>query len=172
VRKIGIEELGDALYQPWNAIMATRRRDGTPLLSPMAFEWDGEAFLLPVLRGDWKERHIQENSSWVTICIAETALYPGRLLEAAGNALVEDDPDGDVCIRIISRYMGDELAEDYVRRINPYVTGKDRRGLERIEWAVIRLVPERFRALDHRDEEYCLDAKPKFITVEPQSPMS
>ena len=93
MRKLAsIEELDDLLYQPWLAVLATTRRDGTPLLSPMIYEWDGEALLMPVLRGDWKERHIRENSSWIVVCIAEEATYPGRLLELAGNAVLEDDP--------------------------------------------------------------------------------
>lgn len=170
MRKVEIEELGDLLHQPWNAILATERKDGTPLLSPMCFEWTGEAFLLPVLRGDWKWRHIRENTTWVSLCIAETSLYPGRFVEASGHAELEDDPNGDTFIRIATRYMGEELATSYVRDVNPYVTGKDRRGLDEIVWETIRLTPERVRALDHRDEEYNLTAKPIFIPVKPSTP--
>jgi len=61
MQRIPIDQLGDLFQQPWLATLATYRKDGTVLLSPVWFEWDGEAFLVSLVHGDWKELHLRRN---------------------------------------------------------------------------------------------------------------
>jgi hypothetical protein len=39
-------DLGDLLERPILAVLATRRRDETTMLSPVWFEWDGDAVVI------------------------------------------------------------------------------------------------------------------------------
>ena len=66
MRQISLDDLGNALAQPWLAILATFRSDGTPLLSPVWYEWDGSAFIVSLRTDDWKERHIRRRGSNVS----------------------------------------------------------------------------------------------------------
>jgi PPOX class probable F420-dependent enzyme len=156
---LSVEDLGNALRQPWLATLATRRKDGSPLLSPVWFEWDGSAFLVGVVNGDWKQKHILRDPR-VVLCIAEEATYPGRVCEATGVATLEPDPGGTAMRRIAARYLGEELAERWVDQFEG-----------QIEWELMRLEPERIRALDHRDETMLLDAKPTYLPEPQRTPV-
>ena len=84
------------------------------MLSPVWFEWDGDAVV--IWTGgpeDGKTRHLAADPR-TTIVIAESDL-PYRGLEVTGRA--ELTPDGyDAAIRRISaRYVGAEAAERLVR---------------------------------------------------------
>lgn len=157
---LSVEELGNALQQPWLATLATYRKDGTMLLSPVWFEWDGEAFLVGLVKDDWKEKHIRRNPR-VGLCIAEEASYPGRVCEAWGVATIEPDPGGVAMRRIASRYLGDEMGDEWVDQWAEYG----------FDWQLMRLRPDRLRALDHRDELNLLKAQPKYLPEPQRSPV-
>jgi PPOX class probable F420-dependent enzyme len=149
MQRVPIETLGDLFEQPWLATLATYRKDGTVLLSPVWFEWDGEAFIVSVVHGDWKELHLRRNPR-ASMLIAEEASYPGRALEVSGSATVTADPDGAGILRIARRYLGDEVARRWVSQYPD------------LNWDLMRLVPERSRALDHRNVPFLAQAEPRF----------
>jgi PPOX class probable F420-dependent enzyme len=157
---LSVEELGNALSQPWLAVLATKRKDGSPLLSPVWFEWEGSAFLVGVVRGDAKETHIRRDPR-VGLCIAEEATYPGRVCEAWGEATLEPDPGGVAMRRIAARYLGASLAERWI----------DQFADLKLEWELMRLEPERIRALDHRDETMLLEAQPTYLPEPQRTPV-
>jgi PPOX class probable F420-dependent enzyme len=163
MRKITVNELGNALAQPWLAILATFRHDGTPLLSPVWYEWDGGSFVVSVSKGAWKEKHIRRDPR-VGICIAEEATYPGRVIEASGLAELEPDPNATGFYRIATRYLGEEIAHRYIYEELPKVLGP-------VEWELMRLAPARIRAIDHRDDEFFLDATPRYQPEPRRSPL-
>src|SRR5580700_2519272 len=109
MNRVSAEVLGDFLQQPWLATLATYRKDGSVLLSPVWWEWDGEAFQISVDDGDWKEKHVRRNSR-VSLCIAEEASYPGRAMEATGLAELIPDADGAGLLRIATKYCGPQVA--------------------------------------------------------------
>ncbi len=156
--KLSVEDLGNALSQPWLAILAVTRPDGSTMLSPVWFEWSAPAFLVGLVKGDHKERYVQANPH-VGLCIAEEATYPGRCCEAWGPVTIEPDPDGTVMRRIASRYLGRELADAWVDQF------------EGIVWETMRLEPERLRALDHRDETMLLVAQPTYLEEPQRTPV-
>jgi PPOX class probable F420-dependent enzyme len=149
MQRIDVEALGDFFEQPWLATLATYRKDGTVLLSPVWFAWDGAAFLVSLVHGDWKELHLRRNPR-ASLLIAEEASYPGRALEAAGTASVAPDPGGGAIHRIAARYLGEELGERYVSQYPD------------LEWDLMRLVPDRMRALDHRNVPFLALAEPQY----------
>lgn len=149
MQRIDPTELGDLYEQPWLATLATYRRDGTALLSPVWFEWDGGGFLVSLVHGDWKELHLRRNPR-AGLLIAEEANYPGRALEVSGTATVTPD-DGAVAItRIATRYLGDEIARQWLEPLRDF------------EWDLMRLTPERTRALDHRNVPYLARCEPQY----------
>ncbi len=150
MRKITIDDLGEMLRQPWLATLATYRKDGTVLLSPVWFEWDGEAFIVSVVGGDGKERHIRTDPR-VSLCIAEEETFPGRLIEASGRATLKPDAGAAGIRRIATRYLGPELTDRWIEQYGSF------------DWQLMRLVPEKVRAIDHRDEGFLRDARAEYL---------
>ena len=149
MQRVDPDELGDLYYQPWLATLATYRKDGSVLLSPVWFEWDGAGFLISLVHGDWKELHLRRDPR-AGILIAEEANYPGRALEVSGRATVTADADGSAILRIATRYLGEEIARKWLA------------PLADMEWDLMRLVPEKSRALDHRNVPFLAKAESQY----------
>lgn len=82
-----LNDLGDLLEQPILAVLATKRKNGTVLLSPVWHEWSGGGFSIVVWANDIKSKNIQANPD-VTVLVAET-VHPYRSLEISGTATLE-----------------------------------------------------------------------------------
>ncbi len=149
MQKVELGDLGDLLQQPWLATLATYRKSGEVMLSAVWFEWDGEAFVISIVHGDAKELHLRRNPR-ASLLIAEEASYPGRMLEASGIATVTGDPGGQAIRRIATRYLGRELAQRYIDQY------------PELPWDLMRLVPDRIRAIDHRNVPMLRDAQPQY----------
>ena len=132
---LGPEDLDDLLDRPRLAVMATRRKDGSALLSPVWHEWRDGAFLVAVEPGDGKLVHIARDPL-VTIVVAEDD-PPYRGLEITAPAEIVDVPYGPVILRIGRRYIGD-AADRYWTDDSPGV--------------VLRFAPGRLRAWDFKDD--------------------
>jgi PPOX class probable F420-dependent enzyme len=133
---LGIDELDGFLDEPVVAILATHRRDGSMLLSPVWHEWRDGGFDIWVGRDDVKANHVRRDPR-VSIVVAESR-YPMRAVELRCEArIVEEDAEA-TAIRIASRYVGDDRGRAYVQRWSDPVT--------------LRLEPGELRAWDYRDE--------------------
>ena len=128
-------DLGDLLDRPLLATLATRRIDGSVLLSPVWHEWRDGAFLVAVETGDGKLKHVQRDPQ-VTILVAEPE-PPDRGLEITGPAEVVDTAYGPVIGRIGRRYIGAAV---------------DRFWAEDAVGVVLRVAPGRLRAWDFADD--------------------
>ena len=137
---LALEDLGDLLEQPIVAVLATYRKDGSALLSPVWFEWRDGGFNI-WLGGSsdsgGKARHIAADPR-ASIVVHEQAL-PYRGVEASGRATLSREGFIDVVRRTAERYYGPEEADSFAAA---YPNGG----------VVIRLVPDRLRAWDFRDE--------------------
>lgn len=119
-----------ALYAAPNiGVLATIGPDGTPDLSPVWVDWDGEAVLVNTARGRSKERDLRRDPR-ATVCVFDHD-DPYRWVSVAGSVEIDDDAarvwthvDG-----LHRKYRG-VAAGDYPR--NP--------GEERI---LLRIDPER-----------------------------
>lgn len=108
---LSIEDLGDLLQQPLVATLATYRRVGDVLLSPVWFEWDGEAFNMVIGRDDIKAQHIARDSR-ASIAVYESVM-PLRGLELRGNATLFEKGLHELRSRIWQRYIhGDPEGPD------------------------------------------------------------
>jgi PPOX class probable F420-dependent enzyme len=133
---LGPGDLGDLLDRPLLATLATRRLDGSVLLSPVWHEWRDGAFLVAVDAGDGKLNHLRRDPR-VTIVVAEQE-PPYRGLEVTGSAEVVDVLYGPVIRRIGRRYIGASADRTW--------------AADAADGVVLRIAPGRLRAWDFSDD--------------------
>ncbi len=136
---LSVEELGDLLERPFNATLATYRRDGTVLLSPVWHEWHDGGFSIITGTNDVKLRHI-ERRSWAAAVVSDNDL-PFRGIEVSGVPTVERDLEfaRETLERIAIRYLGEKHGRGYVARSSD-------------DMVVVRLVPGHLRTWDFADD--------------------
>ena len=108
---LGIEGLGDLVELPIVATLATYRKDGTVLLSPVWHEWHDGGFNVTIERDDVKHRHVLRDPR------ASIAIYdndpPYRGLELRGIPRIVEEDAAETQRRIAIRYLGEEAGEAY-----------------------------------------------------------
>jgi PPOX class probable F420-dependent enzyme len=129
------EDLGDLLELPLLAVLATYRRDGTVLLSPVWHEWRDNGFNVMTRSTDGKAGHLRRDPR-ASVVVCEDA-PPNRGLELRTTAQLSTAVDASILRRIATRYLGSEAGERYVE-----VGGDD---------VLIRLEPGELRAWDFAD---------------------
>jgi PPOX class probable F420-dependent enzyme len=142
VRKgLSIDELGDLLERPYNATLATYRRDGSVLLSPVWHEWRDGGFSIFTDADDVKVRHIQHDARAAVVVSDNEPPYRGIEVSASATIVRDREFAAATFRRIATRFLGEE-------RGRVYMQGADGSGT-----VVIRLVPSRLRTWDFADDE-------------------
>jgi PPOX class probable F420-dependent enzyme len=112
VRKgLSPDELGDFLELPIVAVLATYRRDGTVLLSPVWHEWRDNGFNVVTGSTDIKATHLRRDPR-ASIVVCEDGL-PYRGLELRTTARLSEPEDRTIVRRIAIRYLGPEAGAQY-----------------------------------------------------------
>jgi PPOX class probable F420-dependent enzyme len=132
-----IEDLGDFLDRPLVAVLATLRRDGSVLLSPVWHEWRDGGFNLWLPVDDVKTRHLRRDPR-ASVVVAESEA-PLRGVELRTEARLIDEDVHDTAVRIATRYRGEEKGTEYV-------------GSESGDDVIARLAPGHLRVWDFADE--------------------
>ena len=107
-----LDGLDGFLDEPVVAVLATHRRDGTVLLSPVWHRWRDGGFEFWVGAGDVKVRHLRSDPR-ATIVVAET-VPPYRGVEVRGEAAFVDRDVAGSAVEIASRYVGSERGASFV----------------------------------------------------------
>ena len=143
---LSVEELGDLLEQPFNATLATYRRDGTVLLSPVWHEWRDSGFSIITGTSDVKLRHIEQRNQAGAV-VADND-FPFRGIEVSATPTIVRDLDvcREAMRRIATRYLGEAAARTYLSN------GSD-------DMVLIRLVPGKLRTWDFADDAELFGAK-------------
>lgn len=132
-----VEPLGDLVSLPFVATLATYRKDGTVLLSPVWHEWHDGGFNVTIAPDDVKAQHVRSDPR------ASIALYendpPYRGLELRGSARLVAEDALAIQRRIALRYLGEEAGEAYASDPNDRVV-------------TLRLEPGDLRAWDFADD--------------------
>ena len=138
-KNLPVEELGDFLERPFNATLATYRRNGSVLLSPVWHEWRDGGFSIITGREDVKLRHIEQQGRAVAVVSDDD--FPFRGVEVSGSPTIVRDTDfgRETLQRIATRYLGEVRAREYLSRSTGDVV-------------VIRLEPGRLRTWDFVDD--------------------
>jgi PPOX class probable F420-dependent enzyme len=130
------DDLGDLLELPRLAVLATYRRDGTVLLSPVWHEWRDNGFNVVTGSGGVKARHLRRDPRASIVVCEDGPPYRGLELRASARLSVPDDRS--IVRRIAVRYLGAEAGEQYAEN-----GGDD---------LLIRLEPGELRAWDFTDD--------------------
>ena len=133
---LSVEDLGNFLDEPLIAVLATLRKDGSVLLSPVWHEWRDGGFHVWTGADDVKARHLRRDPR-ASILVAESQ-FPLRGVEVRCVARIVDEGAAEIAERIASRYIGPERGAAYVGSASNHV--------------IIRLEPGDLRAWDFADE--------------------
>ena len=105
-----VEDLGDLIEIPQLAVLATYRRDGRLILSPLWWEWRDGSFVVPIFSDDFKLKHVK-NDPRATIVLAENSL-PYRGIEVSGTAKIVTEPGAlERFRRMAHRFVGVEAGD-------------------------------------------------------------
>ena len=104
------EELDAFLAQADTIMLASLRRDGSPFVIPVGFDWDGEFVRLSTLKSRVKYRNLVANPQ-ITFCVVDPQM-PTRYLEIRGYAEITDDPEGTLNRKMFRRMSGREFDLD------------------------------------------------------------
>jgi PPOX class probable F420-dependent enzyme len=135
-RSLSIDDLGDLTALRLLAVLATYRRDGTVLLSPVWHEWRDGGFHVVIGSRDVKAAHLRRDPRASIVLCEHSPPYRG--VEVRGIARLRTAGAHEATNRIASRYLGSEAGAAYAER-----------GIDDL---VIRLEPGDFRAWDFADE--------------------
>jgi PPOX class probable F420-dependent enzyme len=130
-------DLGDLLELPLVAVLATYRRDGTVLLSPVWHEWSDGGFNVVTGSRGVKTGHLRRDARASIVVCDDGPPYRG--LELRGTAQLSMLEDRAIVRRIATRYLGREAGERYAESSE----GDD---------LLIRLEPGELRAWDFSDD--------------------
>lgn len=134
---ISLDDLDGFLELPVVAVLATHRRDGTVLLSPVWHRWRDGGFEIWVGDNDVKVRHLRRDPR-ATVLVAETD-PPYRGVEVRGEASFVDRDLTASALEIASRYVGEERAAAFV-------------GSRAEDDLLIRIAPGEIRVWDFADD--------------------
>jgi PPOX class probable F420-dependent enzyme len=136
-RGIPIEDLSGFLERPIVSVLATRRPDGSPLLSPVWHEWRDGGFTVTCGRDDVKVRHVRRDPRVSLVVAEQQAPYTG--VEIRCEARILEEESAETVRRICVRYEGQGRGNWYADEIEG-------------DSAILRLEPGELRTWDFADD--------------------
>ena len=130
------DDLGDLLELPLVAVLATYRRDGTVLLSPVWNEWRDDGFDVMTGSRNVKAQHLRRDPRASIVVYDDGPPYRG--IEVRATARLSTPADRSIIRRIATRYLGPEAGDRYAEG-----GGDD---------LLVRLEPGELRAWDFADD--------------------
>lgn len=100
------ERVRSLLEAPSPAVLTTYRKDGSALVSPVWFRWDGKAFEVVIARGDVKLRHLAHDPRCILVVFE--AVPPFRGVEVRGEPEMVERDVSEERIAVAGRYLGAE----------------------------------------------------------------
>jgi PPOX class probable F420-dependent enzyme len=124
-KDLTMDDLGNFAELPLLAVLATYRRDGTVLLSPVWHEWRDGGFGVVTGSRDVKAGHLRRDPRAGIVVCEHSPPYRGAELRCTARLVTEGA--GDAVRRIASRYLGpragaayaDSAGDDLLIRLEP-----------------------------------------------------
>jgi PPOX class probable F420-dependent enzyme len=135
-RDLPLSELADFLALPIVAVLATYRRDGNVLLSPVWHQWRDGGFDVVCSPDDIKVRHLHRDPRASILVYGNDLPYAG--VELRTIAQLRDIDRADFVRDMSVRYLGKEAGEAYAESSADSV--------------LVRLEPGHVRTWDFADE--------------------
>ena len=136
MRKLGPAELAELLELPLVAVLATYRKNGDVLLSPVWHRWRDGGFDVVVGPDDIKLKHLRRDSRASVLVYEHDPPYRG--LEARGEALLGSQDPAEAILSMAVRYLGPEDGPTYAATVT--------------ESVLVRLEPAQLRGWDFADD--------------------
>jgi PPOX class probable F420-dependent enzyme len=108
------DEINSFLSERRNVVLGTVRKDGSPQLNPMWFDWTGEVFYISTTRTRFKYNSIKRDPR-VTLCIDDATGFKSVIVE--GRAEIIEDNIWDITRRIVEKYVDKAQVEARMARI-------------------------------------------------------
>jgi PPOX class probable F420-dependent enzyme len=112
------DELEPFLHEPRVAVLSTVGADGTPLPTPIWYEYRDGKFLMSTGKKSQKAKNIQANPR-VSLCIDERSM-PYKGVAALGTATISDEDVAETMYRIFGGYVPEavakQMADSYLRQ--------------------------------------------------------
>jgi PPOX class probable F420-dependent enzyme len=138
VHKLGPDELAELLEQPLVAVLATYRKDGGVLLSPVWHQWRDGGFDVAVYASDIKLKHLDRDPRASIVVYEHEPPYRG--IEVRGEARLVPGGALDALHSMALRYLGPEGGPAYVESVSAEDT------------VLVRLEPGDVRGWDFADD--------------------
>jgi PPOX class probable F420-dependent enzyme len=135
-RDIPLAELADFLELPRVAVLATYRKDGGVLLSPVWHQFRNGGFEVVSAPDDIKVRHLRRDPRASLLVYDNEPPYRG--VEIRTTAQLSEIDRAEVVLEMSVRYLGQEAGEAY--------------AAESADSVLIRLEPGHVRSWDFADE--------------------
>ena len=116
MQKLGPEELADLLDQPLVAVLATYRKDGGVLLSPVWHRWHDGGFDVVVYASDIKLKHLRRDPRASIVVYEHEPPYRG--LEVRSEARLLEDGAAEAISSMAVRYLGPENGRAYAETVS------------------------------------------------------
>jgi PPOX class probable F420-dependent enzyme len=136
-RNLRPEDVARLLEAPKVATLATYRRDGSVLLSPVWHEWRARGFTVHLGAGGINARLLRRDPRASIVVYDDVPPYAG--VELRGTGRLTSEGEREVLRRIAVRYLGE-------REGNAYADAATWEGV------MLRLEPGELRVWDFRDE--------------------
>jgi PPOX class probable F420-dependent enzyme len=107
-------EINAFLAERRNVVLGTVRKDGSPQLNPMWFEWNGDVFYISTTRSRFKYNSIKRDPR-VTLCIDDATGFKTVIVE--GRAEIIEDDIWDITRRIVEKYVEKDHVEARMTRM-------------------------------------------------------
>ena len=138
MHKLGPEDLSELLEQPLVAVLATYRKDGGVLLSPVWHQWRDGGFEVAVYSGDIKVKHLRRDPRASIVVYEHEPPYRG--IEVRGEVSLVPGGGLDAVASMARRYLGPERGAAYVESTSAADT------------VLVRLEPGTLRGWDFADD--------------------
>jgi PPOX class probable F420-dependent enzyme len=135
-RNLAVEDLGDLVELPLVATLATYRRDGSVLLSPVWHEWQDGGFNVATGSAGVKARHLRRDPRASIVVYEHEPPYRG--VEVRGHGQLVSEQAQEAVLRIAIRYLGESAGTAYAERA--------------LDDVLVRIEPGELRAWDFSDE--------------------
>jgi PPOX class probable F420-dependent enzyme len=136
MHKLGPADLADLLEQPLVAVLATYRRGGGVLLSPVWHRWHDDGFDVVVYPTDIKLKHLRRDPRASIVVYEHEPPYRG--LEARGEVRLSSEGSAEAIASMAVRYLGPEDGPAYAATVTDSV--------------LVRLEPDQVRGWDFADD--------------------
>lgn len=109
------KEMDEFLKEPRIARVAVVRKDGSPHISPVWFDYDGNHFYINTTEERAKSRILRKNDKVALTIDTETRPHKGVIVEGIAEPK-EKGADEDI-YRIAMRYLGKQGADNYIKAL-------------------------------------------------------